>query len=462
MIRHRVFFVLIHRKFLRAPLTDTMTHHHIYETTFSLTGRGRVSSPKLRQSLSEAQSFEGLPEGLSRYELLISVKRAGKAAGFTPRMITLLDYYMSYTRECDWEQGSRPVVYQSLSKTAMDLGISERQVQRLEQALFEAGALTWQDSGNHKRYGQRDKKTRKLLYAFGADLSPLYHLQSKLDEILERKKLYDNAWFQTKRDISSHRRAIVSALAELEEQGRDISAHYKVYQPISKPVRTYMSLHQLRDLLTSHIKLLAHIHADLENTQIESINDSYDSKMSQKMSCSDAANVVKTHTSIQIQFNKSSNDLTDRLKKIKCKGFSGVGGIQPGSTHRAQKTYSEPTKEQLILKTGLQHITLRQIISVCPQAITEHLPLSENIGWSDLVEAAFRLKGQLYISQQAWAQACNLLTRNGAAICVILTQLAAQREYNPVKRPGLYFNAMLTRVYNGELNLRAAIETLAK
>ena len=47
-------------------------------------------------------------------------------------MIQLLDYYFAFTRDADWEQGSRPVVYQSLAKTALDLSVTERQVQRLE------------------------------------------------------------------------------------------------------------------------------------------------------------------------------------------------------------------------------------------------------------------------------------------------------------------------------------------
>ncbi|MFO1022740.1 MAG: hypothetical protein U0903_18895 [Planctomycetales bacterium] len=48
------------------------------------------------------------------------------------RMIQLLDYYFAFTRDADWERGSRPVVYQSLAKTALDLSVTERQVQRLE------------------------------------------------------------------------------------------------------------------------------------------------------------------------------------------------------------------------------------------------------------------------------------------------------------------------------------------
>lgn len=103
------------------------------------TKRGRVSSPKLRKSLEEAESFLGLDANTQRYDLLTLVKRVGKSAGFTSRMFELLDYCMSFTREIEWSEGHSPIVYQSLSRTALDLSISERQIQRLEQALFEVG-----------------------------------------------------------------------------------------------------------------------------------------------------------------------------------------------------------------------------------------------------------------------------------------------------------------------------------
>ena len=75
-------------------------------------GGGRIASPKLRQSLEQCEDFAGLEENTNRYDLLLLVKRAGKSAGFSPRMIALLDYYMSFTRDIDWEEGSRPIVFQ--------------------------------------------------------------------------------------------------------------------------------------------------------------------------------------------------------------------------------------------------------------------------------------------------------------------------------------------------------------
>ena len=84
-------------------------HFHATGNTSDIPPRGgRSSSPKHRQVQGYCENFTGLDEGLSRYDLLLLVKRTGKAAGFTPRMIELLEHYMAYSRDIDWEEGSRP------------------------------------------------------------------------------------------------------------------------------------------------------------------------------------------------------------------------------------------------------------------------------------------------------------------------------------------------------------------
>ncbi|MFT6864237.1 MAG: replication initiation protein RepC [Akkermansiaceae bacterium] len=178
---------------------------------------GRISSQELRASINTQEEPDGLADKVDRYHLLKLVERVGKGAGFTPRMVDLLSYYLRFTRETDWEEGSRPIVYQSLSKTALDFGISERQIQKLENALFEAGALTWHDSGNYRRFGQRCPKSGKILYAYGVELTPLAELEERLTELLEEKEAHARAWMETKRQVSFYRRQIKALTAEAQE-----------------------------------------------------------------------------------------------------------------------------------------------------------------------------------------------------------------------------------------------------
>ena len=52
--------------------------------------------------------------------------------------------------------------------------------------------------------------------------------------------------------------------------------------------------------------------------------------------------------------------------------------------------------------------------------------------------------------------------RVGAAICLMLTDQASLREKNPARIPGAYFNALIQRSQNGELNLKPAIFAILK
>lgn len=72
---------------------------NLHEPTTPTWGRGggRAASPAYREALIKCEDFSGLEEGADRYQLLLLVKRVGRQAGFTPRMITLLDYYMAFT-----------------------------------------------------------------------------------------------------------------------------------------------------------------------------------------------------------------------------------------------------------------------------------------------------------------------------------------------------------------------------
>ncbi len=431
---------------------------------------GRIGSPMHRQSYEQSEGFTGLEENVNRYDLLLLVKRIGKQAGFTPRMISLLDYYMAFTRDCDWEEGSSPIVYQSLSKTALDMGVSERQVQRLEQSLFKVGALTWHDSGNHRRYGKRDESGR-IMYAYGVDLTPLAYLKPKLEEKLQEKKLIDAAWMETKRQISYYRGQIKAVMCEMELLTLDGQGDYMPliaelqakYEPISLQIRTHLPLEKIRGLLASHKELYAQAVDVLEGDNSSEVdNSSIKQEETIKMSPKNDSDDAYYNSTIKKQSDKSD---TSRDKPISFQESSN----EPLERQRQTTVQDETTKiieeegyfseeERLILSTGLQHITLKQALNAASERFRNHMPMEHRpMNWNDFVEAAYRLKGDLFISQVSWANACAILGRNGAAICLLLTDQAQQREIKPVQKPGAYFNAMINRAKDGELHLHNSI-----
>lgn len=456
---------------------------------------GRVASLRYRETLEFCEEFPGLDKSVGRYELLLLVKRVGRSGGFSPRMIELLDYYMAFTRELDWQEGGRPIVYQSLSRTALDLGVSERQIQKLEKLLFEQGALTWNDSGNHRRYGQRDEKTGMILYAYGVDLTPLAGLKAELEAKLLKKEQHDQHWMETKRQISWYRRQIRAVIGELlEREGEGAMPMVMdlegAYNEIATQIRTHMNLETLHSLLEHHKKLykitLDSVSSPVDNTQITKKCSStseqkvthYNSTIQKQSDKSDTSRA--TPNSLQGGVAAFSEDQTapQELNSTKDQESRGViennyqqyqpsqrsdKGIKGSNQVNSGQIETLNPAETLILSTGLQHITLKQALNAASSRFKEYIPVEPRpMSWNDIIEAAYVLKKELHISQQSWAEACVTLGRSGAAVCVLLTDQACMRETSPVAKPAAYFHAMINKAKKGDLHLHNSIFGILK
>jgi hypothetical protein len=397
--------------------------------------------------VQQCDAFAGLQASVNRYELLLLVKKVGPSVGFSPRAIQLLDFYMAYTTDQDWSEGSRVIVYQAVAKTALAMGVTERQIQKLERQLFELGALTWRDSGNHRRYGQRDKQTGKLLYGYGVDLTPLAYLKESLENKLHEKQLHDQAWLETKRQISWHRGQVRGLLLELGSGEGSSTAEFAArHQALAVKIRTHHSLATLRDLLKAH--------QTLRNDLIEAVEQGEGTASS---SSQDAKKFVPIKTTTQPSFDKS-----------KVMSPAGVGyqedaaGTTAPNFKRGRDVESAKTgggePDDPILATGLQHLSLKDVLGVASSQIWDGLPTGPRpVNWNDLVEAAYRRRSELGISQPSWGEACRLLGRAGAAVCVLITDRATTRNEDPVREPASYFQGMLRKFPTGELRLHRSV-----
>lgn len=408
-----------------------------YQTQGKRRAGGRAASEALRQSLELCGDFAGLEADANRYDLLLLVKKVGKLAGFTPRSIVLLDYYLAYTRDCDWEQGSRPIVYQSLSRTALDLGVSERQIQKLEALLFDLGAITWNDSGNHKRYGQRDPETGRLVYAFGVDLTPLAFLRTELERKLHEKRLYDDAWLEAKRQISWHRRQIKAILLEIEQgQGASSAADYEgSYAEIATQIRTHLTLDKLRALLDRHMSLYSDLMARVRDNPVKS------QKPTQRAS-------IARETII----SSCKNEQEFAHYKYTTQPLNSCSRVDPAFR---KSVVDAPAAKSTASSLGAEHVSLPMAVGAASDRLAVYLP--PDPGWTDFIDAANRLRPALGISQASWGEACHVLGRSGAAICLLVTDRATERIENPVRQPAAYFRGMTERGRAGELRLHNSV-----
>ena len=384
-------------------------------------------------------------------------------------MIQLLDHYFAFTQQLDWEEGGRPIVFQSLTRTAFDLGVTERQIQKLERQLFEVGAITWNDSGNHRRFGQRDAETGAITFAFGVDLTPLAFLKETLQNKLHEKQLYTQAFLETKRQISWYRRQIRSTILEQQQTEEGVcSPNWQSfshrYEEIAYAIRNYMPLQNVRDLLAEHKRLYEEMLA-----QLPAVEGEFDARRSQldseeqtqKSSSIDEPPDVHIQTTTNSPFDKSNTNNSptdDGFQDSVTKPSERQTTIAGNANREKRQEETDGAKKELILATGLQHISLSNVLQAMSDRFREYLPLSPRpMNWPDVTEAAYRLRPQLHISQQSWAEACGLLGRNGAAVCLILTDRATQRPDNRVIKPAGYFRAMVNRAKTGELKLHKSI-----
>ncbi len=429
-----------------------MQHDHFQ--TNQKRGGGRITSPDYRQSLKQIEDFAGLEADTNRYDLLRLVKRVGKLAGFSQRMIQLLEYYLAFTREQDWEEGSYPLVYQSLARTARDLNCTERHIQRVEKQLFEVGAITWNDSGNHKRYGQRDPKTGDILYAYGVDLTPLAYLKPELEDKLHEKQLYDQAWYETKREISWYRSQIRGLLYEMQTEEGGVVQMIQVFEPryqeIAYQIRNHMDVAALRTLLDRHKKLHSELLVAVEELAHEQPKTNQASNM-------DKILVVKTVHNPQ-ETSKMSSRSDRNVSHIQYK-TQLYNFIRSPSDPCLQESVVHPSEQNPFLcEVGLEHIRPKHVLQAASDRFRERLPIAPRpMNWDDVIEAAHRLCPELHVSQNSWGNACQRLTREGAALALIITDQGTQRSSDPVRNSAAYFRGMVNKAETGDLQLNKSI-----
>ncbi len=185
-------------------------------------------------------------DGFNRFEGIHILKRQGSQLprdGEKPRwsrtLIDHLELLVSMTQDRDWHDG-KPIVWMSVGETAARLGISPSQVNTNEKQLFALGALTWTDSGNHKRYGRRNERGR-IIYAYGINLAPFGHLTGWLKEMNGVLDEEASLWKIAKREFSAMKRKIRGVFDYPEDWPCDLSAAEADFEAIIAEMRIQRS-----------------------------------------------------------------------------------------------------------------------------------------------------------------------------------------------------------------------------
>ena len=180
----------------------------------------RRLTPSLLQADRTAGSFAGLPEGVSMHgQLLAAFKAAAPRLGLSPRLVHAIDWLFRFTQPQDWGRGGRPIVWPSASLQQDALGLSATRVKALNRELIEAGLVTMKDSPNGKRYGRRDPKDRRIVEAYGFDLSPIAARHAEFVRLAEEAKAERAEMGRLRRRATIARNGITQILETAAEYG---------------------------------------------------------------------------------------------------------------------------------------------------------------------------------------------------------------------------------------------------
>src|SRR5580704_7209169 len=183
-----------------------------------VTGSRRLTLTMLT-ARDRADGFAGLPADCAKpLRLLAAFQAAEPYLGLPAHAFKLVSWLVKMTMACDWEQGSRPIVWPSARLQQEFLGLSATRVKALNRVLFDAGIFVIRDNEQGKRYGRRGPDGR-IIEAYGFDLTPLALRYDEFVRIAAEAKIERERMKALRKRATIARRAIRQAGEALQALG---------------------------------------------------------------------------------------------------------------------------------------------------------------------------------------------------------------------------------------------------
>ncbi len=438
--------------------------------------RGRRSAPTgfrhiTANSLAAqklAERFEGLPESLTRSQVLSMFKRAAPELGVAPQLVAFIDFLMGFSPDQDWLEGAVPIVWPSNAFIMDEFQVSRSTAKRLIRAAADAGLISIKDSPNGKRYGYRaeGRQNARILFAYGFDLSPLAVRYQEFSEAVEQKTARREALRADRRALTVAYRRIVECIElgremDLDDAWEDIfEESHNLYQR----GRDCLSV----DLVRPYLKALQLRRDDLETRLMAAVLERESDQQSEDedVSMNPLGITDGPHNTTTTDL---SSDKSDYIRQTRPNGRSkSADSDRPngrnGRIRMASKESLGASSEPSSQKTGLAEADFLPGEAFSPKQLVEisagmAMMLPDGpLTWASVLEAAFKVKGAMGISQHAWGEACQKLGRERAAACIAI--IDAKRA--SIDSPGGYLRGMTERGTEGELKLSNSIYMLVK
>lgn len=310
----------------------------------------------------------GLPSDITPYQLKRFLKRARNSLGLSKGAIEYLDFAIDNCQSSDFLAGRICAIWYSLERLALILGLSKRQVSRIEAELVDAGLIRRTYPERKSRSGERVDGVIKR--AAGINLAPVIEQADYVRSLVGRKIQTDED--QTR--LREHIQGLFRQIRELNNADADEAAT-KVL-PRRRPVE-----------LT-------------EMTKMQEVAEALEAVLSDfSTNCGQPNMTVGSDEYVRLNTNK--------VKKTK--------------TRMAEKP-----KEDRRLNTSPTHARL-----LAGPQLAEYIDLYACGGppvWQAITRAAHDRAYELGISSRLWRERCIQIGEVRTALCLIVADRNSQRN----------------------------------
>jgi replication initiation protein RepC len=361
-------------------------------------------------------------------------------------------------------------------------------VRNLEAGLVARGLMAFRDSGNHHRKGRRDRRTGRLVWAYGPSLAPLGVRAGEILALAETARREVAEARRLRIAISALRRRLRAELAAAAEDAipaDDLAAAFAA-EPERCPAGLGVAALALR-----RDRLAALADAARARFAAPPIDRSTDLAGQAAISGPQITDTGKLHAmngdSIAEKPAKRGPGAEPPIAApAACGGRKQdrAGSRGPGASttaRRADGADPGPSTAAVADGSGRDGISgdgggardggaalvpLALALAAAGPEITAAAGRQGPPSWRGLVEAAREAAPLLGVGAELWGEACGALGRNGAALAALILERALLRgegeAARPVARPAAWFRSLVTRAAEGRLHLDRSVRALAQ
>jgi replication initiation protein RepC len=376
--------------------------------THSPTGFRRMT-PGLLKADRAAEKFNGLPEGVQSHgQLLAAFKEARSKLGISARIVHAVDFLFCFTQPQDWHADSRPIVWPSNEVLRTALGLEKSQVKEIIRRLIELGLVTMKDSPNGKRYGNRvpNNPLGRITEAYGFDLSIFAISFAEFVRLGKEIKAERAALAQLRRKDTIARKAISQILETASEYGLDGDQWETLARETKDLISAMKDVERVDEMETGVRSLQRRQEAARERLEMLLGTVETDPKEPEN----------RTHI---YNYNPTADLNKDTVIAAKgCSSPSGTSYSQnPRSVPDGTTTRSVPPARPERTDKGLVDRTSADELARLAPKLRDYLRRPDP-NWSNIVDAADWLRGELGVSKSLWDDACITMGRNRAAMAL--------------------------------------------